>query len=149
MTWHDLVEPPVDTRLPQLLLSMGLDRHISWHHAAVVLAAYDNAGAAGLAERRARQHTQSPPADERDLALVMVITGRTFDWPKFWHGADAREAFALDLRISNPGDHSGLHLRTPEQLLQDLVILRLLPETRWRHARVVATRAERKRRAGE
>jgi hypothetical protein len=144
---------PSDNRLAHLLTEMGMERHISWHKAAAILDAYEAPEAAQLATRRSKQHVQSPPGDERDLALAIFLreaSGQVWlgPWPEFWFGANPEEAFVLDLRVSNPGDHSKLNQRSPEQLLQDLVVLRQLAPSRWRHERIAATRRERKRRAG-
>jgi len=61
----------------------------------------------------------------------------------WWGGANAREAFCLDIDPErNPGDHTGLRMRSQIQLTEDLKTLRSLPDTRWKAERVKATAAE-------
>lgn len=134
-SWRAEVEPSADGRMAALLIDLGLDRQIPWQTAAALLDVYES-----------RTPTRPFMATERDVAFAFIVTGGTANWPDFWQGADPQEAFLLDLSIANPGDGSGLHLRSPEQLLADEVALRNLPRTQWRLDRIFATRSERKRR---
>jgi hypothetical protein len=125
-----------DHRLPDLIVTLGLEKQITWEQAERILDVWENHKQTIVGPRE---------ANARDLAFMLHCADAPPSmWPKFWHGATPDAAFLLDLSTDNPGDHSGLHLRTPEQLLADLIALRLLPNSAWKRERVAATIAERK-----
>lgn len=135
-----LLPIPPDHRLPDLLITLGLEGHLTWGQAEEIL---------NLWELRGDPIVAFAEATPKDLALSLyMMDAPPTSWPTFWGGATPDAAFLLDLSPDNPGDGSGLHLRTPDQLLRDLTALRLLPRNRWRHERIAATIAERHLRSG-
>lgn len=132
----DLTTLPPDHRLPDLLIRLGLEHQLTWQQAEEILS---------LWEHRAQGPVLRAEASAQDLALALYMVGAPpTSWPQFWDGASPDAAFLLDLSPENPGDNSGLHLRTPAQLLADLIALRLLPRSPWKRRRVEATLAERR-----
>lgn len=141
------------------LVEHGLDGRITWTDAADLLDAHDADLSVQEAEGRLLAYRADldagppkfaliSPQTERALALAFVISGRSTDWPTFWQGANPLEAFMLDLSVLNPGDHTGLPGRSGSQLYNDLIALRSVPDTKWKHSRLQATIDERNWRTG-
>jgi hypothetical protein len=155
-TWRQSVAPPADHRFSALLVTLGLEHHISWTTAGLLLNAYERslAPAPPPPPRMPTTAWSNPFGDTpRDLAAWIsygeAMAGHVIEMhPRHWHAATATEAYMLDLHPDNPGDHSGLHTRTVEQLMADLVALRRLPRSAWRHERIQATELDLNRRRG-
>lgn len=151
--WRELVAPAVDDRLPRLLLTLGLERHITWTTAEALLNAYERSLApAPPPPGKPSTPWANPFGDTpRDLAAWIsfgeAMTGHPLEvHPRHWYAATAMEAYMLDLSPDNPGDHTGLHTRTLEQLVADEAALRLCRRTAWTFERKTATIAELRKR---
>jgi hypothetical protein len=163
--------------LPSFLLELGLAHKLSWQDAEAILDAYEAARQPDALDMLLAGWSPPPAHTKAEIDAALVESfkewGRQFwgtpreaalmvwyaascksggrdpgqDPKDWWGGANAREAFLLDLDSErNPGDHSKLFLRSEEQLLADVAILDSQPDTRWKRERLQAIIAERKRR---
>lgn len=129
-----------------LLVELGLEHRISWADAERIL----DAGADDTHSDTGIDAAPAPIAATgwRDVAFAIVIAEGLAQhrlpekYPRFWGGANADEAFSMDLSVENPGDNSGIRTRTVGQLRADLQWLRMLPNTRWKAERVKVSVAE-------